>query len=185
MTKTKDKDNKTNDLTLNDLKPDLDDIFTRLVKDDPKSKQKKFYLYYLFGFPIKTCADLSGYSESYSYKLVEKYKDRPSTRTQVDRILNAFPEHYRAICRLRLPQIAEIDGKALDEYGKDPRLAVDKPQLLKQLKQCAGIDMNEVAPTKNVVTINYADLRMLHSDLDPNRKAIPVAEVIEDNEGNE
>jgi hypothetical protein len=174
-----DKNNKNSEIT--DIVPEneLDNLFTELTKDKKDSKQSTFYLYWLFGFPIKTCADKAGYAESYGYKLVEKYKKLPKLRHKVDGILNMFPERYKSFCRLRLPQIAEIEGKALQKYEDKPQLAIDKPQLLRQVKQAAGVDMNEVAPMKNVVTINYAELRLIHSDLDPNRN-VEEAEVITD-----
>jgi len=168
---------KTNDTeTTTDIVPqdELDEIFTELTRQDPKSKQYKFYLYYLFGFPIKTCANKAGYAESTGYAMVQKYKKQPKLRHKVDQILNMFPEQYRAICKLRLPQIAEIEGKSLDEYEKKPRLAIDKPQLLKQLKQAGEVDLGEpTAPPK--ATINVKELRVFMKQFAPDHsKPIPI-----------
>ena len=52
-----DKDNNINDnKKITDVVPqnELDNIFTELTKDKKDSKQSIFYLYWLFGFPIKT-----------------------------------------------------------------------------------------------------------------------------------
>ena len=151
------KDEKTNKVTtITDVIPEkeLDDIFTELTKQKKNSKQSIFYLYWLFGFPVKTCADKANYAESYGYKLVEKYKKVPKLRRSVDEILNMFPERYRSVCKLRLPQIAEIEGKALDEYENKPKLAINKPALLKQVKQGAGVLTEEDRPVGTTININ-------------------------------
>ena len=176
-----DKDNNINDnKKITDVGPqnELDNIFTELTKDKKDSKQSTFYLYWLFGFPIKTCADKAGYAESYGYKLVEKYKKVPKLRHRVDEILNMFPERYKSFCRLRLPQIAEIEGKALQK----PQLAIDNPQLLKQIKQGGGVDLNETAPTPKAQTINVTFIRSMFDSINPYTKDKPKvinAEVID------
>ena len=157
------KANKSNDnKQITDLVPEseLDNIFTSLTKGQKNKKLMTFYLYWLFGFPIKTCAETSGYSESYGYNLVQKYREQPNVRHRVDEILNMFPERYKSVCKLRLPQIAEVEAKALDEYAENPRLAIDKPQLLKHLKQSASVldaDVQYQGPT----TIQVANIQQL------------------------
>jgi hypothetical protein len=154
MTKIEDKSNNTEGIT--DLVPqnELDDILKDLTNKDPKSKLYKFCSYWLFGYPIKVCANKAGYSEAYGYKIVQRYKKQPKLRQSVDQILNMFPERYRSVCKLRLPQIAEIEGKALQRYEDKPKLAIDKPQLLKQIKQGAGVDLGDIdtpkGPTINI-----------------------------------
>ena len=71
--------NTKNNKQLTDVVPqnELDDIFTTLTKEQKDKKRMTFYLYWLFGFPIKTCANVSGYSESYAYNLVHSYKKQP------------------------------------------------------------------------------------------------------------
>ena len=157
MTEKANKDNDSKDIT--DLVPqsELDSIFTELTKAKKNTKQSIFYLYWLFGFPVKSCADKAGYAESYGYKLVEKYKKVPKLRQSVDQILNMFPERYRSVCKLRLPQIAEIEGKALQEYENKPKLAIQKPALLKQVKQAGGIDLGE-PDTAKPITINIKSI---------------------------
>ena len=63
--------------------------------------------------------------------------------------------------------MAEIEGKALQEYEGNPKLAIDKPQLLKQVKQAGGIDLNEqgvpMAPAINIKSIE--NLQILMSDM--------------------
>ena len=48
-----------------------------------------------------------------------------------------------AACRALLPEILKTEVKGLEAMKDDPELAVKHPQLLKQLKQGAGIDFNE------------------------------------------
>jgi len=151
MTEIDDKSNGNKDIT--DLVPqnELDNIFTELTKQKKNSKQSIFYLYWLFGFPVKSCADKAGYAESYGYKLVEKYKKVPKLRQSVDQIIGLFPERYKAVCKMRLPQVAEIEGKALAKYDKKPELAIEKPQLLKQVKQAGGVDLGDIDTPKGPV----------------------------------
>jgi len=136
---------------------------------------------------MQTCVDKAGYAKSYGYKLVEQWKNKPNLRHKVDQILNMFPEQYHAICKLRLPQIAEIEGKALDEYEKKPRLAIDKPQMLKQLKQGAGVDLGE-APPPRPVTINIGDMKLFWDSRKPQHLKKPEvinAEVIKEDKEDE
>jgi hypothetical protein len=173
--------NDNNEIT--DLVPHdaLDDIFTALTKEQKDKKRMTFYLYWLFGFPIKTCSKLSGYSESYAYNLVHDYKKKPNLRHKVDEVLNMFPERYKSFCKLRLPQIAEIEGLALGAYSDDPKLAIRQPQLLKQIKQAGGVDLNEMPDPKKPATINIKELLVFHKSCLPDHVAVvEEAEVIDD-----
>jgi len=175
-----DKNNDSKQLT--DVVPQnvIDDIFTTLTKEQKDKKRMTFYLYWLFGYPIKSCADLSGYSESYAYNLVHAYKKSSKLRTQVDEVLDLFPERYKSVCRLRLPQIAEIEGLALGEYEKDPKLAIRQPQLLKQVKQAGGVDLNEEAPPKKQPTVNIGEIKLFWQGLLGDEPKPVDAEVIEE-----
>ena len=64
-----------------------------------------------------------------------------------------FPQRYKSVCKLRLPQVAEIEGKALQEYEDNPKLAIDKPQLLKQVKQGAGVIGDDESPRPDLKTV--------------------------------
>jgi len=159
---TKKANNSNDNKQITDLVPEnvLDEVLTDLTNKDPKSKLYKFCTYWLFGFPIKVCAAKVGYSEAYGYKIVQRYKKQPNLRQSVDQILNLFPERYRSVCKLRLPQIAEIEGKALQEYEDKPKLAIQKPQLLKQIKQAGGVDLSE-ADTPKSTTINIKTIEKI------------------------
>jgi len=124
--------------------PAVCEVVENVIKLKGASKKQRFHMYRMFNIPIITCAKLAGYKESYGYQLVREYRNDPIAREKVSRILSDMPEAYRSICKMRLASVAEIEGQALQKYHEDPQLAIDKPQLLKQVKQAGGIDLNEV-----------------------------------------
>ena len=139
------------------IDPAIEEIIDNVITLKKGSKKQRFHMYRMFNLPIKTCAKLAGYKPSYGYQLVREYRDNPNVARTVQQIISDMPEAYRSVCRLRLAQVAEIEGKALDEYEGDPKLAIDKPQLLKQVKQAGGVDLNEqdqtVKQTINIKSI--------------------------------
>jgi hypothetical protein len=64
------------------------------------------------------------------------------------------------MCKARLLELSRIEGQAIEEYRKDPKLLIDKPQLAKQVKQAAGVllgeDIRQVIPL-----INIEEMRVL------------------------
>jgi len=54
---------------------------------------------------------------------------------------------------MHLIQVAEIERSALTEYKDNPKLAIDKPQLLKQVKQGAGVIGDDFDRPLNVINI--------------------------------
>ena len=71
-----------------------------------------------------------------------------------------MPAKYKALAKARLPQIAQIEANALDLYEADARLAIDKPAMLKALKQSAGaLDVDgKVEINYNAIAISGRDL---------------------------
>ena len=133
--------------------PIIQEIVSGVIKHRDGNKQDIFYLYMFFGLPIKTCAKLAGYQLNYAYKLVQKYKHNAITRERLSEITNLFPEQYKSICKLRLAEMADIEGAALNEYRRDPKLAIDRPALLKQIKQGAGVLTDDAIPGAQMVNI--------------------------------
>lgn len=131
----------------------IEKVVQGLINNQRGSKQDQFYLYHFFGLPIKTCAELAGYSEAYGYKLIQKFKKNPIKRQGIEKILNLIPEQYRMVCKARLVDLADIEGQALNEYRKDPRLYIKSPQVGKQIKQGAGILSNDDTPPVQVINI--------------------------------
>ena len=144
MTKKKTKDltpvvNKNGNKIRNIINPDIEEVVSNVIEQKKGSRKHKFHLYRMFDLPIRTCAILAGYNKDYGYKLVAEYQNSPKIRYTIEKTINNMPEAYRSVCKMRLAQIAEIEGKAMSEYKDNPKLAIDKPQLLKQVKQGAGV----------------------------------------------
>lgn len=154
-----------------------------LVKAKNGSQQDQFYLYYFFNLPIKTCAKLAGYTEAYGYKLVQKLKHSPAKQKRVEELLNIFPEQYKLACKARFIDLAEIEGQALDEYRKDPKLYIKHPQVAKQIKQGAGVLANEEerpVPQLNIRSLQQLSLTILNTPPEEfNTEQITDAEIIE------
>jgi hypothetical protein len=137
------------------------------------SKGLKFYLYRVFGFSTEDAAKLAKITKKFGYKLNHKLKKDGLARQRFMEVFNleALPDAYREVCRLNLMQIAEIEAGALQEYRRKPRLAIDKPQLLKHLKQGAGIlvgdDIKETQPT-----INHAAIQAIIWDITVGKEVI-------------
>lgn len=111
-------------------------------------KADKFCLYLAFGFPIETCAKLSGCSMSWAYRLHAKYgKNTKKLVERIAEIAGQAKEQYQVLTKLKLPLIAQLDDLGIAEYRENPRLIVEKPGLLRQLKQVSGVIEDEsVAP---------------------------------------
>ena len=115
----------------------------------------------MFNLSIRICAILAGYNKDYGYKLVEEYRKSPKIRHTIEQIINDMPEAYRSVCKMRLVQIAEIEGKAVAAYRDNPKLAINKPALLKQVKQGAGILSDDERPAPTFINIESAHNLML------------------------
>ena len=118
--------------------------------DDPRAK---YFLFRILGLPPQIAAKACDYHPDYGYKLDKKFRNDQKLRSLVKRITGAIPEQYKALCKLRLVDIAEIEMKALAEYKENSLLAIEKPQLLKQIKQGAGVLLDEDARPVNLVNI--------------------------------
>ena len=187
--KPKKKQTKTKQITTIDDKAlpiDVQDtIETLMAVNKPKKKDEqiiRFHLLRMFGVDTRTSAKLAGYNAVYGYKLVEKYRNDNTVRHTVEKFVSNIPDDYRSLCKLRLINIAEIEGKALAEYDKDPKLAINKPHLLKQLKQAGGVDLNDQVPAPRVQTVEIGALNVFWSNAigadEPEK--IAAAEVVED-----
>ena len=103
-----------------------------------EDKRMRFYSRWICGVPASRAAKDVGYSECYGRNLVEQIKKDPAIQAKVQRLLQFMPEQYRRATASLLPEIAAIEGAALDIYKQDPARAIDKPQLLKHLRQVTG-----------------------------------------------
>jgi hypothetical protein len=136
------------------------ELAARLIDSREGNSINAFFTYYFFGLPPKECARLAGYTPSYGYKLVYKYRHIPKFRHTVDQFLNTMPDRYQSICKARLIEVSDIEGAALNEYRHNPKLAIDKPQLLKHIKQGAGALECDEGQGK-ALTVNIKELQNL------------------------
>ena len=162
-TKKQDISNKDVSLTENDIAEVVSALLE--TKKVPKQQQSrsKFYLSMFMGLSAPVAAKLAGFSESYGYKLMTLYRRDIKIRAHIEQLSGLFPERYRSICKLRLAEMAGIEAAALEEYKKDPQLAIKRPALLKQIKQSAGLlgdNTPGVAPTINIAAVQNLALQI-------------------------
>jgi hypothetical protein len=139
---------------VDEIDPDIEEVVCNVIGQKKGGRKHKFHLYRMFNLPIRTCAILAGYNKDYGYKLVAEYRKSPKIRHTIERIINDMPEAYRSVCKLRLAEVAEIEGCALREYKGNPKLAIHKPQLLKQVKQGAGVLGDDEQRSLPLININ-------------------------------
>ena len=135
---------------LNTAEKLVSSVLSEKKVDDPRAK---YFLFRILGLPPQIAAKACDYHPDYGYKLDKKFRNDQKLRSLVKRITGAIPEQYKALCKLRLVDIAEIEMKALAEYKENSLLAIEKPQLLKQIKQGAGVLLDEDARPVNLVNI--------------------------------
>ena len=141
------------------VKPEIvDEVVGQIASTSTDKKDKrrdKFLLYWLLGYPVRTAGITAGYKESYAkFGLYEVLK-QPIVKERLLEITSAMPEKYRALCRLRLGDVAEVEGSVINLMKDDPKLALKHPQVLKQLKKSAGVLEDEIVtpPTMTIKTL--------------------------------
>ena len=122
----------------------MDEVVCDLITTSNDKRRDTFIAYWLFGLSPNKAALKAGYSKSYAQSGVLKaLKHSKSLRARIEEFAKIGPERYRQLAQLRLGTIAGIEGAALQEYRANPRLVIDKPQLLKQIKQSSGVLLEE------------------------------------------
>jgi hypothetical protein len=161
-----------------------EEIVANVLCENKDDRQAKYFLYRICGLSPRISARLCNYNEDYGYRLDRKFRDDLNLRTRIARITNQIPEQYKALCKLRLVDIAEIEGKALAEYKEDPKLAISKPTLIKQLKQGAGVlteDEIKPAPLVNIKGIRNLMIKVGNRDSNiPQLKCEKPKDMLED-----
>ena len=76
-----------------------------------------------------------------AYALNWEFGKDPNLRHRIAEIINPdlSVDAYRDFSKMSLVDIAEIETGALREYKKKPKLAIERPQLLKHMKQASGV----------------------------------------------
>ena len=121
----------------------------------------------MLGIPPQIAAKLCDYHPDYGYKLDRKFREDHNLRAHIAEITSQIPDQYGELCKLRLLSMAEIEGAALETYRENPKLALDKPQLLKQIKQAAGVLTQDEGPPRPL-TVNIKELQALMVKSDTN-----------------
>ena len=152
MGKTKNLKNEISNM----IDSDIEEVVTTVLSAKKGNKRDKYYLFRILGIPPRIAARACNYNQDYGYKLDRKFREDLNLRTRIEQITGTIPEQYKSLCKLRLIDIAEIEGKALAEYKQDPKLAISKPQLIKQLKQVAGVLADDDIKPSPVVNIKEA-----------------------------
>jgi hypothetical protein len=171
------KSDKQTDLT----KSEIEDVVSSVIKHRKGSKKDRFYLLKLMGLPTNIAAKSVGYSESYAYRLMQNYRNNQNVRSHVEQIANLFPEQYKTVCKIRLAELADIEGAAIDEYRKDPKLLISKPQLARQLKQASGVIGDEYGPPHQQINIKEVQNLMLQlhqGKVEEVKNNVPDAEIV-------
>ena len=175
MDKTK---NLKNEIS-NTINSDIEDVVTAVLSGKEGNKRDKYYLFRILGIPPRIAAKACNYNEDYGYKLDRKFREDLNLRARIEQITGGIPEQYKALCKLRLVEVADIEGKAMAEYLENPKLAIDKPQLLKQVKQGAGVLSDDEEPANTFINIEKIQALMLQAHQETVKKT-PKIEIKDD-----
>jgi len=140
-------------------------VITELVGKDGDPRWGKFLAYHLFGATAFRAALNAGYPRSFAKSGVYKWLEKPETRAQIEGILGNLPQRYRDICRLRLVDVAEVEGALLEKLKSEPEKLLRNPAIVRQIKETAGAIPREQGP--QVQNIDIQSLQVLVA------KAIP------------
>ena len=134
------------------------DIVERFGESNGLKKHEKFFMLHTLGIPTVEAATALGYKPNYGYDLVYQLKNNSKWRHRVSQIIESLPDVYKSICKVQLLNIAEVERKALEKYAEDPELAINKPQLLKHMKQTAGVIGDDFGPTPPQIPISQIQI---------------------------
>jgi hypothetical protein len=110
------------------------------ITDPNDQREEKFISLLLMGHSVHSAALKAGFSKSYAKAgIYQRLRTSENLQRKIMGANTRWAQNYRKFCMASLPEIQEIESGALEEYRKDPSLAIDKPTLLKQLKQTANV----------------------------------------------
>ena len=104
-----------------------EEVVANVLRDNKGDRQVKYFLYRICGLSPKVSARLCNYNQDYGYKLDRKFREDINLRSRIEQITGSMPEQYKTLCKLRLVEVADIEGKAIAEYKDNPKLAIHKP----------------------------------------------------------
>ena len=151
-----------------EIKP-LDNLITERTEPFEGSVQLDFiFRHKILKYPVRQSTEDVGISVAYGHKINRMWDTDPKFRSRIMKKLDAYPDDYKDACKVLLPTILKTEIKGLEAMNDNPELAVKHPQLLKQMKMGAGIDLNETpAPVSQVINIETMTVmqRMISGDL--------------------
>ena len=159
----------------------IDEVMGEFLSTSKDKRQDKFLLLWLLGHSMKSAALASGYSESYASSGVQKaIKKSSKLKERMLEISSGFPERYRALCRLKLADVAEIEQGVLEEMKADPVLAAKHPKILRDLKITSGVLENDTpkTPTIQVDKMNLYS-QIIHQNLEQASSGSPDLEFLD------
>jgi len=164
------KDNDITDIVDSDI---VDEVVAEIISTSNSKRKDKFILLWLLGHSAKSAALSAGYSASYSASGIQRaLKHSNSLRERIEKITAVMPERYRALCRLRLGDIAEIESEVLKKMKDSPEKAMKHPQLLRQLKVAAGVIGDDNMPVQQTYNIGQVQALILQGLQSENNKEI-------------
>ena len=147
----------------------LDELIAERTEPFEGSVQLDFiFRHKILKYPVKKATEDVGISVVYGHKINRMWDTDAKFRSRIMKKLDAYPDDYKDACKVLLPTILKTEIKGLKAMNDNPELAVKHPQLLKQMKQAAGIDLNETpAPAGQVINIDTMTVmqQMISGDL--------------------
>jgi len=98
-------------------------------------------------YSVKQAVEDVGISIAYGHKINRMWRGDAKFRSRIMKKLDSYPDDYRDACRSLLPVILKTEVEGLRAMQDNPELAVKHPQLLKQMKMGAGINLSDDPPT--------------------------------------
>jgi hypothetical protein len=134
------------------------DVVEKFGDANSLKRHEKYFLLRGLGQSTPDAAKALGYKTKRGYDLNYQFKHKPIWRERFSKIVESMPDIYKAACKMQLLNIAEVERKALEKYAEDPELAINKPQLLKHMKQTAGVIGDDFSPAQPQIPINQIQI---------------------------
>ena len=131
-----------NDINEIDLKL-AEDFLSTVQQSFGLSKKLTIGLAARMGLNYQDIATLVKTTRKYVKTALSELRKDAKSRQKFGELLASMPEWYKSSARAMLPAISEVENKAVFEYLKQPTLAIERPALLKQVKQAAGITFGD------------------------------------------
>lgn len=124
------------------------------------------------GIRQTTAANVLDIKPMQASRIMKKLRTNARFRQKVEALRERLRQNYVNATVATLPVISEIEQKALAEYKDDPKLAIDKPKLLRDLRSVAGVQVDAVVVQQNSVSNVMIDRLqvLIQGDVDDEKK---------------